>query len=863
MSDFDLAPLLTELFGGGQHTWGNHGLCVDSPTSQTVHQPANNGLTTAFAHELQSNVLLSLLRGLTPPLPTHRNVGDITNLLPHFEATFLERSVGDISQSIGHIMTPAGGAGVLELVKFAVYLASNNMLSETQTDQLLSWIVTNKYHNILRSFLEVDSPTTKAFANAILLGAIRTGDAGLVQLLVNTGLDFQRHRHSAEPIELAGLRGNIEIVRILIAGGILDGISCALDNAIWMGNMKMATLLLEFSQAGGRHLSTAVQCNDDEMVRILLANGVDPNIYPPHSTNTILHSAVSTGRVEIVKSLLEAGANIHLANSGHKNEILEIAVKSRDQEMVRLLRQWGAEGPIPNADPAKDHFEDHFEDAIREGDSETVQHFLLVRSAIDKDYLERRLQDAIDYGNSRVVELLLGAHGNVTEIRKCLLHRAIYSADMDDLDSDISYEQRVEVFKILLAAGTCIEEVYCPGVWFYSRTPIQAAAESYMLELVHILVENGAEVNAPPECDTGLTALEAAVTERGDRNLELIRFLIEAGADINPSVCCNPPRMTLLEIAIKSHRDPYDQLDLIQLLLDFGAYTSDPAGHCHGSAMETAAKCGELSIMRLLLKHGGDPNTKAACKGGRTPLQSAAEVPDIEMVKLLLSAGAQVNAPMACGGGKTTLQAALASLGASQNLELLFLLLDAGAHINSTGYCCGSGTALQDAAEHGNLKAVQILLERGADVNTKPYQDGGKTALQAAAGSTAGNIGIVQVLLDAGANVNAAAAYESGFTALQGSAMRGHIGITMKLLEHGANVNARGSSENGRTALEGAAENGRLDTVQLLLNAGADSSKPEEQRYLSAIDYAEKNGYSPVSSILKSYRKTGSWRYRG
>jgi ankyrin repeat protein len=109
-----------------------------------------------------------------------------------------------------------------------------------------------------------------------------------------------------------------------------------------------------------------------------------------------------------------------------------------------------------------------------------------------------------------------------------------------------------------------------------------------------------------------------------------------------------------------------------------------------------------------------------------------------------------------------------------------------------------------------------------------------------------------KALWHTGANVNAAAAQSRGFTALQGYAIRGHIGMTMKLLECGVNVNAPGSSSDGRTALEGAAEHGRLDAVQLLLNAGADSTKPEEKRYLSAIRYAENNKHSSIVSILKS-----------
>lgn len=50
------------------------------------------------------------------------NAENISNLLSQFQATFLERCTGDIARSIGHILVPSQEQGVLELVKFAVYV---------------------------------------------------------------------------------------------------------------------------------------------------------------------------------------------------------------------------------------------------------------------------------------------------------------------------------------------------------------------------------------------------------------------------------------------------------------------------------------------------------------------------------------------------------------------------------------------------------------------------------------------------------------------------------------------------------------------------------------------------------------------
>lgn len=146
-------------------------------------------------------------------------------------------------------------------------------------------------------------------------------------------------------------------------------------------------------------------------------------------------------------------------------------------------------------------------------------------------------------------------------------------------------------------------------------------------------------------------------------------------------------------------------------------------------------------------------------------------------------------------------------------------------------------------------------MEKGADVNAPAVLlIGSRTALQAAAGAFIGNMTIVRMLLDAGAEVNTEAFECGDITALQGAASQGHVGIAVLLLELGADVNAPAAKKHGRTALEIAAEYGRLEMVQLLLNEGADANKPEEVRYLSAINYAENEGFPVVASILRSYR---------
>jgi hypothetical protein len=108
------------------------------------------------------------------------------------------------------------------------------------------------------------------------------------------------------------------------------------------------------------------------------------------------------------------------------------------------------------------------------------------------------------------------------------------------------------------------------------------------------LVENGVDVNNTP-------------TRRWrwldrDRILSSLDFVLKAGADAGAPVCCHPSRITLLQRAIRRHKERYNQLALIQLLLISGAFVNKTIGHSHGSSvMEAAAGRGDLEVMRLLL----------------------------------------------------------------------------------------------------------------------------------------------------------------------------------------------------------------------------------------------------------------------
>jgi len=319
---------------------------------------------------------------------------------------------------------------------------------------------------------------------------------------------------------------------------------------------------------------------------------------------------------------------------------------------------------------------------------------------------------------------------------------------------------------------------------------LQVAASIGLEEVVQLLVEKGADVNAQGTYYG--TALQAA-SSKGHG--QVVQRLLEAGANINTQGEYD----TALQLASSNGHD-----QIVQRLLEAGADVNAQGGYTD-TALQAASAHGHDQIVQRLIEAGADVNTQG--KYG-TALQAASSNGHDQIVQWLLEAGADVNAQE--GEYGSALQAA-SSEGHDQVVQRL---LEAGADINAQGgrrY----NTALQAASFMGYDQIVQRLLKAGADVNAQ----GGRryiTALQAA--SLASHDQIVQRLLEASANVNAQGG-EYG-SALQAASYEGHDQIVQRLLEAGAGFNAQGEFQD-TTALHAALDNGHDQIVQRLLEAVA------------------------------------------
>lgn len=181
---------------------------------------------------------------------------------------------------------------------------------------------------------------------------------------------------------------------------------------------------------------------------------------------------------------------------------------------------------------------------------------------------------------------------------------------------------------VLLERGAKVDAKSALG-----RTPVLIAANfPGNTRTVKLLIERGANVkDQDPFGDTCLTA----AAKRGD--VEMVKALVAAGADLFAGG--RPPLAWAAEEG---------NLETVVCLLEHGAGKVKE----HVSlALSAAAARGPHEAVRLLLEHGGDPNSPM-CYGGYTPLMVAAysENCDAASVRLLLEKGA--NAAAVGGGGR-------------------------------------------------------------------------------------------------------------------------------------------------------------------------------------------------------------------
>ncbi|MFT5388116.1 MAG: ankyrin repeat protein, partial [Candidatus Omnitrophota bacterium] len=327
-------------------------------------------------------------------------------------------------------------------------------------------------------------------------------------------------------------------------------------------------------------------------------------------------------------------------------------------------------------------------------------------------------------------------------------------------------------------------------------TPLMKAIIKGNVNIVRILLENGADVNDFGRDSDDTTPLMIAAREG---NLEIVTLLLDDWGDVHESIRSSWTN-ALIEAINQEHKD------IVELLLKEGANVNPLTTPSEGTPLMKAIIKGNVNIVRMLLENGADVSGRDS--DYTTPLIIAAREGNLEIVTLLLDNKADANT------SNSSSVNALNRAVHEEHKDIIELLLKNGAKADYVGK--DDYTILVAAASTGNVEIGELLLDYGAK-NDVIWTQGGSSLMIAASN---GHADFIEMLIKRGSKVNLE---DSGYTALSNAAYEGKVDAVRVLLSHGADFNARTS--NGESALDMAKENEHEEVISLL--EAAEKSKSD------------------------------------
>ncbi|TIA01739.1 hypothetical protein D6C82_03433 [Aureobasidium pullulans] len=323
----------------------------------------------------------------------------------------------------------------------------------------------------------------------------------------------------------------------------------------------------------------------------------------------------------------------------------------------------------------------------------------------------------------------------------------------------------------------------------WSGTALRAASENGHLEVVHFLVDRGADI----ELIWSGTALRAA-SENG--HLEVVQFLLDRGADVNSGYRTFPLHAALG----RAHTE------VCMLLLKRGADTRVRDDQ-YGTALHAAVRFGDLAIVKGFLKRGAH-NTEWGLHGA---VEAAVMTDRFDMLETLLLHIAERDRE------NDSLNTALWYTKPSTDGRIIRILLENGA--DNIHY---KNSLLAKACLKGFVATVELLLDFDAKFG-RHFDFWNETETRSnplfpfLALCQGDQFEIVKLLVARDAKSNSSDLYNA--TALRYACAIGRYEIVKYLLEDCDDIPK--TCDYLSLPLESACRNGSLEVIDMLLKYGA------------------------------------------
>jgi len=263
---------------------------------------------------------------------------------------------------------------------------------------------------------------------------------------------------------------------------------------------------------------------------------------------------------------------------------------------------------------------------------------------------------------------------------------------------------RTEALRLLIEHGLDVNKATTPSTTDSSSTrytPLMLAAEKGHAGSIHLLLNNGGELNK--ENEIGWLPLHSAAA--GDHT-NVVKFLIEKGRNWN-ALPVTRHGTTVLHLATR--------LELVRLLVEEGADIR-ARDNRHKTPLHVASEKGQTDTVNYLLNQGADVNARD--EDGLIALYYALKEGHATTAKVLIDKGSDsmlINDKNVLEFHEADLLKLSARKGSTAVLQLLLnrgLSADT-VHSESSSLL----TPLEEASSNGQCDAVTFLLERGASIN--------------------------------------------------------------------------------------------------------------------------------------------------
>ncbi len=363
---------------------------------------------------------------------------------------------------------------------------------------------------------ENDSPLERAVWN---------GDQKIVEILIKHYLYNQKlHPYYSEALMVASIRGNCEIVSLLLESGIdinsiIGQSGTALHYAAERGQIKVAKLLIAADadvncpntseEAGDNKNETPLMSaatNNEEIFNLLLDADANVNIQDSEGTTPLMILAQSN-RIDLPSRLIAAGVDVNAKNTEGRTALI-IAADNGNSAVVKLLIEAGADiDAIDNTgNTALTYAEKDYLEAFQNPTETATNEEIFCQS----ERYRQTEQKQQNVRRRRIAEYLKNAGASIAGLKNLALVKAVIEGKLGEVEA-------------LIDTGANVNAI-APR----KGTPLFQAVSQENKEIVETLLTEGADSNLT--YDGNCPLIEAA--KKG--NIELVEMLLNAGA--NPHI---------------------------------------------------------------------------------------------------------------------------------------------------------------------------------------------------------------------------------------------------------------------------------------------------------------------------------------